>query len=98
MNKSHTVVVIIEAKVGKEAKLKQALLKVIKPSRAEKACLEYHIHQDNSNPAIFILYEIWESQAAHQAQFTKPYIVAFMQEVEGLLAKPYQAFFAKEIG
>lgn len=95
--KSHSVVVILEAKLGKEAELKQALVSVIKPSRAEKTCIEYRLHQDTSNPAQFILYENWESKEAHQLQFTKPYILEFVDQIGDLLAKPYQAYFANEI-
>jgi quinol monooxygenase YgiN len=56
MTKTHTVVVILEAKPGKETELKNALVNVIQPSRSEKTCLEYRVHQENNNPAQFILY------------------------------------------
>lgn len=97
MEKAYTIVVILEAKPGNEIALKQALVKVIKPSRAEKTCLEYRLHQDHNNPAQFILYENWESKDAHQEQFKKLYIIELMNQIGDLLAKPYQAYFAKEL-
>lgn len=97
MIKPYTVIVIIEAKPGREHELKQALTNVIEPSRSEKTCLNYLLHQDLDNPAQFVLYENWESKEAHQKQFEKPYINALVNQLEGLLAKPYQAFFTQEL-
>ncbi len=97
MSKTYTVVVVIEAKTGKESELKHALTKIIAPSRKELTCLEYRLHQDLNNPAQFVLYENWESKEAHQKQFEKPYITAFAESIENVLAKPYQVVFAEEI-
>ena len=92
-----TVIVILEAKPGKENELAQALKKVVEPSRAEDICVEYRLHQNSDNPAQFVLYEQWISRERHQEQFTKPYIIELGQKLEELLAKPYQAVFATEI-
>jgi hypothetical protein len=51
MKKAHTVMVVVEAKPEKIEELKQVLLSVIAPSRAESSCLEYRLHQDKNNPA-----------------------------------------------
>ncbi len=98
MKNTHTVVVVLEAMSGKADELKQALNSVISPSRAEKTCLEYRLHQDSNNPNVFILYENWESKEAHQAQFTKPYIIELINKIEAILAKPFQVYFAQELG
>ena len=97
MSKPHTVIVILEAKPGKENELAQALKKVAEPSRSEEICVEYRLHQGSDNPAQFVLYEQWVSRERHQEQFTKPYIVELGQQLGDLLAKPYQAIFATEI-
>ncbi len=70
---------------------------VIQPSHNESTCLEYRPHQDLSNSAKFVLYEIWESREAHQKQFQKPYIIALAEQIGELLASPYQAIFAEEL-
>jgi len=97
MQKPHTVIVILEAKTGREMELQSALEDVVKPSRAEKTCLEYRLHRSLDNPCQFILYENWISKEKHQEQFTKPYIMELASKVENLLARPYQAIFASEI-
>ncbi len=97
MSKAYTVVAILESKPDKTTELKQELIKVIAPSRAEPTCKEYRMHQDISNPCKFFFYENWISKEAHQLQFQKPYITALIDKLEGLLAKPYEAIFAEEI-
>ncbi len=97
MLKPYTVIAILEAKPGKESELKQELMKVIEPSRAERTCLEYRMHQDINNPAKFFFYENWHNKDAHQQQFQKSYITALVEKLDGLLAKPYEAIFAEEI-
>ena len=97
MPKPYTVVAILEAKIGKENDLKLALEKVVEPSRNEATNLEFRLHQDVENPEQFVLYENWQSQAAHQQQFTKPYIQELAQQIGDLLAKPFQIICAQEL-
>ena len=97
MAKPYTVIVNLEAKSDKASELKNLLTNVIEPSRNESTCLEYRLHQDLSNPAKFVLYEIWESKDAHQKQFQKPYIIALAERIGDLLASPYHAVFAEEL-
>jgi quinol monooxygenase YgiN len=94
---THTVVVVLEARRGKEDALKAALIKVRDLSLQESGCLAYHVHRSLNNSAQFILYENWESKAAHSKQFQKPYIMELENKLELLLAKPYQLFMAKVI-
>lgn len=94
---NHTVIVILEAKNGKENELKEALLKIAELSRLEESCIKYHLYQDPDNLSQFGLYEQWKSKELHQEQFKKPYILEFANQAEPLLAKPYQGFFGKEL-
>lgn len=95
--KKHAVIAILEAKIDKVIELKEALIKVANLSRIEKTCLWYHLHQDNDNPTVFVLYENWESKEVHQEQFGKVYIKEFVDKASNLLAKPYQVYMACEV-
>ena len=97
MAQNYTVIAIVEAKPEKINTLKDALIKVTRLSRAESSCIEFRLHQDTNNPAIFILYENWQSPELHQQQFQKPYILELLQQLDDLLAKPFQGFTAQEI-
>jgi len=96
-NEKLTVICVLQAIKGKEDDLKNALREVIEPSRLEKHCIEYKLHQDRNNPAQFILYEQWENSDLHAEQFKKPYICSLSTKLKTLLAKPYQIFFASEL-
>lgn len=61
------VVANIVAKNDKIDYVKNELLKLIEPTRAEEGCLEYVLHQDNENPAHLMFYEKWTSKECLQA-------------------------------
>ena len=54
-----TVVANITAKADKVELVKAELLKLIDLTRAEEGCINYDLHQDNTNPAHFLFYENW---------------------------------------
>lgn len=93
----HCIVVVLEAKQGKEEELKQELLKVANLGRKEGACLNYIVHEDLVNPGKFILYENWTSKDEHAKQFEKPYIIELGKKLSDLTDKPFQYFTASVI-
>lgn len=64
-DKQFTLVVILEAKPGKETALKEILTSLIAPTRKEEGCIEYRLNiaQDSTNK--FMFYETWASAEAH---------------------------------
>lgn len=97
MEKPFIVIVVLEAKPGKEEELKQALMEVIKPHRSEKACLEYRLHQDVNNAAQFVIYARWVNEEEHEKEFNKPYVSALMKKLDVLLVRPLQAIVVEDI-
>ncbi len=61
-----TLVVKIAAKPACVETAKCELLKLVAPTRREAGCLDYHLHQDNADPAQFVFFERWESPAQLQ--------------------------------
>ena len=53
---------ILKAKSGQKEKLRNELLKLVEPSRAEKGCIEYKLHQSLEEDGTFLFYEIWASE------------------------------------
>jgi len=58
-----TVVAKVVAKTETVQALQAELQKLVDPTRQEKGCIEYTLHQDQSDPAVFLFYEKWESRA-----------------------------------
>ncbi len=57
-----TVVAKLVAKHESIADVKKALVKLVDPTRSEAGCIEYMLHQDIANPAVFIFYENWDNE------------------------------------
>ena len=52
---------------GRAGDLREALLALVGPTRAEDGCELYDLHDDPADPHRFVFYEIWSTPAAHAA-------------------------------
>lgn len=80
------VVAKIEAKQDNVDFVKAELIKLLEPTRKEAGCLQYHLHQDNSDPAVFLFYEIWESRELLQAHMESEHFKCFVEATKDALA------------
>jgi quinol monooxygenase YgiN len=83
MTKALTIIARIEAKKDKVELVKAELLKLIEPSRKEKGCLQYDLHQDNKNPEIFTFFEKWETQDLWNNHMNNDHLKAYVKDTEG---------------
>ncbi|MGF1716490.1 putative quinol monooxygenase [Photobacterium chitinilyticum] len=81
-----TIVAKVEAKSDKVELVKAELLKLIAPTRKEAGCIQYDLHQDNSNPAEFVFYENWESRELWQTHMNNDHLKAYMEATDGAVA------------
>jgi quinol monooxygenase YgiN len=79
MSEPLTVIARVRAKAGQESRLRHELQRLLAPTRAEAGCIDYELHQSQTDPAVFALYENWTSQAALDAHFQTPYLQAFFK-------------------
>lgn len=81
----NTLVIVakIEAKEDKVEFVKSELLKLIEPTRNEEGCLQYDLHQDRTNPAIFLFYEKWQNRDLWQQHMNNDHIKTYRQATEG---------------
>ena len=82
-----TIVAKVEANADKVEFIKSELIKLIEPTRNEDGCLQYDLHHDNENPAVFIFYENWESRELWQNHMESSHLKAYMETTEGSVAK-----------
>ena len=90
MNGKVTVVAIMRAKPGMEEQVRQALLGLCGPTRAEKGCINYDLYQSIADPALFIFHENWESVADLDAHGQSAHLQAWRRRAADLLAEPAQ--------
>ncbi len=62
--------------------VKAQLLKLVEPTRQEEGCIEYRLHQDNTDPAVFLFFENWESMAALERHTTTPHYKQYTTAIE----------------
>ena len=86
MSKRLTIVARIEANVDKVESVKAELRKLVAPTLKEAGCIQYDLHQDNSNPAVFLFYENWESRELWQQHMNSTHLEEYVQATEGAVA------------
>lgn len=87
-NEPVTVVVRLKAKAGKEAQVRQELFSLLAPTRAEQGCLNFDMHEDPNNPALFLFHENWTNEDRLKQHFETPHIKRWIKLAETLLAEP----------
>ncbi len=89
-DKQVTVLARIRALAGHEGEVKAALLALIPPTRRERGCLLYDLHQSSEDPTRFMFYETWESRPALDAHLKMPHLDAFGAQTKDHLAEPVE--------
>lgn len=98
MSQAITVIAFIKAKPGKEEQMKQALLALIPPTRREKGCINYDLHQWPEKPGQFVFYENWESRELLDKHLAAAHLQAFEKAAGDWLAGPADIQIWKKIG
>ena len=94
---SLTVTAQVKAKPGKESQVRQELLSMVDPSRADDGCLNYDLHQALDNPAHFLFHENWTSEAQLERHLQKPELQAVLARLGQLVAETPQITLWKKI-
>lgn len=87
-DKKVTVMARITAKTGMADTVKQEILALVAPTRMEPGCINYDLHQSSSDPCLFMLYENWKSIKDLEEHLEMPYLKAFKEKADRLLAAP----------
>ena len=81
-----SVVATITAKPEFRSEVRQALLAVVPPSRAEAGCLQYDLHASRSNPDSFVMIERWQDDATLDHHMATPHFAALGKAIDGKVA------------
>lgn len=84
MHKKYTVVAVFQSHLGKEAALREALVKLLEPTRQEEGCLNYDLHESREVPGKFLFYENWSSKETHQAHMESIHIKGLLKQIDEL--------------
>lgn len=81
------VVAKLVVKDGAVELVKTELLKLIMPTRKEEGCIEYRLHQDNTDPSVFIFYENWQNMACLERHINSAHYKSYVAAVGDQLAE-----------
>jgi len=65
--------------------VKTEMIKLIVPSRKESGCIEYNLHQDNVNPAVFLFYETWENASSFEKHTNTDHYKTYVKAIDGMI-------------
>jgi quinol monooxygenase YgiN len=84
--KTVTVVATMNAKPGKEGEMKELLRGLLTPTRKERGCISYDLHENPEQPGKFLFYENWESKALLDAHLKSKHMAAAFPQIKKLSA------------
>ncbi len=96
-NEQITIVATVKAKADKVQEVKEVLIGLLEPTRAENGCINYDLHQDSTDPCSFVFYENWTSRAALDAHIESEHISVFFGRKDELLTEPVGVQFLDKI-
>lgn len=82
------IVAIFTVKKEAVESFKPLIAPLVEGSRHDAGNLSYEFKQDALNPAVFIVLEKWENDAALEAHMNQPHFKKFAAESESMLASP----------
>ncbi len=93
-----TVVAVMVAKPGLEAKVRGELESLLTPTRQEEGCINYDLHRSIEDPARFMFHENWRSRQDLDEHLARPHLVRFLGLAGELLAESPQISLWEELG
>jgi quinol monooxygenase YgiN len=85
-----TVIVRLKAKAGYEARVRQELFDLLAPTRAERGCINFDMHEAPNDPSLFLFHENWTGEEDLVRHFATPHIKRWVELSATLLAEPLE--------
>jgi quinol monooxygenase YgiN len=86
-----------ESLPGKASEFREALLRVLEPTRAEPGCVSIRVFESLHEPVTFGIHSEWVDEAAFEEHSRMPHTVEFVSAGEKRLAHPIHGLRAQEI-
>ncbi len=77
--------------------LREELLRIVKPTRAERGCRSIRVFESLREPIAFVIHSEWEDEAAFELHAHLPHTVRFIAAAERILGRSVQGLRAREI-
>lgn len=90
-------IAVLKARAGKRAALREALLALIEPTRAEPGNLDYVLFEQQDAPGTFYMRESFIDAAALEQHKALPHFQAFAVRLDELLAEPLRLILLDQV-
>ena len=91
--KKVSVTARVHARKGMEEQVRRECLALVAPSRQERGCINYDLHQSVTDAGLFMFYENWESREDLEKHLETAHALRFDERTEGMLAEPEEITF-----
>jgi quinol monooxygenase YgiN len=88
----------LEPRPEKELQLRDELMRVLEPTRAEPGCVRIHVFESIRGPATWFIHSEWIDEPAFDAHAKMPHTERFVAAVEELVTHPLQALRTRQVG
>src|ERR1019366_26514 len=88
----------VRPRPGKELQLRDELMRVLEPTRAEPGWVRIHLYESTREPLFYFIHSEWIDERAFDAHAELPHIRRFLGLVDDLITHPLQAVRTKQIG
>jgi quinol monooxygenase YgiN len=92
------VFVRFDARPGKLEQLRDELVLILEPTRAESCCIDIGLYEETNGSGTLIIHSTWASEAAFDAHAQLPHMKRFLNLVGELIANPVKAVRTRQIG
>ena len=82
---------------GKERQLREELLRLLEPTRAEPGCIRIHLFEAVREPLVYCIHLEWVDEATFNAHRDFPHMVRFLGLVRELVSHPVHAVRTNQI-
>jgi quinol monooxygenase YgiN len=83
-----TVIATMHVKAGSEDAAREILAALVAPTRKEKGCLNYDLHQRTDKRGTFVFYENWTTPAALDLHLQTAHVQKALAEMQPHLEGP----------
>jgi quinol monooxygenase YgiN len=83
------------AKPGCEDRVEELILGLVEPLRAEDGAIEFHVHRDRADRALFVIYEMFRSKADLERHLARPHTQEFVRAIQPLVVGPLRQQFLR---
>ncbi len=87
-----------DARAGKLEQLRDELILLLEPTRAESGCLDIGLYEEANGSGTLVIHSRWSGEAAFDGHAQTPHMQRFLGLVGELITNPLKAVRTRQIG